>query len=50
VPERSDLPAKRVDLGYRPINIGQASRLTAKPGAPSPWTVCDVIAINLPGK
>jgi hypothetical protein len=48
VPERSDLPAKLIDLGYRPLNIGQASRLAAKPGAITPWVVVDVIAISLP--
>jgi hypothetical protein len=48
IPERSDLPAKLNELGYRPLNMGQATRLTNKPGAPSPWVVMDVIAISLP--
>ena len=47
-PERLGLPAKPTALGYRPLNIGQATRLTNKPGAPSPWVVMDVIAISLP--
>ena len=48
VPERSPLPGKLIELGYRPLNIGQATRLTNKPSASSPWVVVDVIAISLP--
>jgi hypothetical protein len=48
IPERSDPPAKLTELGYRPLNMGQATWLTNKPGAPSPWVVMDVIAISLP--
>lgn len=48
VPERSDLREKLTELGYRPLAIGQATRLTGKSSAPSPWVVVDVIAISLP--
>jgi hypothetical protein len=37
-----------MELGYRPLNMGQATRLTNKPGAKSPWIVVDVIALSLP--
>jgi hypothetical protein len=47
IPERSDLPAKLTELGYRPLNMGQATRLTNKPGAKSPWIVVDVICITM---
>jgi hypothetical protein len=48
IPERSELPAKLTELGYRPLSIGQATRLTNKPGAPSPWVILDIIIISLP--
>ena len=50
VPEQSNLPGKLTDLGYRPLAIGQCTRLTPKAGSSLPWVVCDIITISLPGK
>ena len=48
-PTSSPLPSLLADLGYSVQHVGQATRLTNKTGAASPWVVMDVVSITLPG-